>query len=42
MKLGKESHVARKMGLATAVLLYSVSAQNENELVFEFILTCCC
>jgi len=27
-------------GLATLVLLYSVSAQNENELVFECILTC--
>jgi len=27
-------------GLATSVLLYSVSAQNENELEWECILTC--
>jgi len=42
MKLGKEPHVARetRVGTSTAVLLYSVSAQNENELVLECILTC--
>jgi len=28
------------LGLATSLLLYLVSAQNENELVFECILTC--
>jgi len=34
MKLDKEPQVGHP------VLLYSVSAQNENELVFECVLTC--
>jgi len=41
MKLDKKSRMwLTSHGLATPVLLYSVSAQNENELVFECILTC--
>jgi len=40
MKLGEESHVAREPRLATPMLMHSVSAQNENELVFACILTC--
>jgi len=33
IKLGKEPHAAHELRLATPVLLYSVLAQNENELV---------
>jgi len=42
MKPGNEPYAAREpsRGLATHVLLYSVSAQNENELVFDCVLTC--
>jgi len=38
MKLAKELHVwLVRLGLAIAVLLYSLSVQNENELLFECI-----
>ena len=38
MKLAKELHVwLVRLGLAIAVLLYLLSVQNENELLFECI-----
>jgi len=46
MKLDKVPHVTRNSqvghpsAIVTSSQLYSVSAQNENELVFECILTC--
>jgi len=41
MKLDKEQHVARDPWVGhPSVLLYPVLEENENELVFECILTC--